>query len=79
MHTVCAHVLPVDMANLPLPPSRAMIEALQAENADLKKNLSLAGSRQNEQKVSYELLPRVLLCYTATPPDLPSFMMQLQT
>ena len=29
----------------------AMIEALQAENADLKKNLGLAGSRQNELKV----------------------------
>lgn len=29
---------------------RAMIEALQAENADLKKNLSLAGSKQNEIK-----------------------------
>ena len=29
-----------------------MIEALQAENADLKKNLSLAGSKQNELKVS---------------------------
>ena len=27
-----------------------MIEALQSENADLKKNLSLAGSRQNEIK-----------------------------
>jgi len=27
-----------------------VIEALQAENADLKKNLSLAGSRQNQQK-----------------------------
>ena len=32
-------------------PHSAMIEALQAENADLMKNLSLAGSRQNEQKV----------------------------
>ena len=30
---------------------RSMIESLQAENADLKKNLSLAGSRQNELKV----------------------------
>ena len=29
---------------------RAMIEALEAENADLKKNLSLAGSKQNEIK-----------------------------
>ena len=28
-----------------------MIESLQSENADLKKNLSLAGSRQNELKV----------------------------
>lgn len=28
-----------------------MIEALQAENADLKKNLGLASSRQNELKV----------------------------
>ena len=28
-----------------------MIESLQAENADLKKNLSLAGSKQNELKV----------------------------
>lgn len=27
---------------------RAMIEALQAENVDLKKNLGLATSRQNE-------------------------------
>ena len=36
-----------------------MIESLQAENADLKKNLSLAGSRQNELKVqlaSYAVL-----------------------
>ena len=28
-----------------------MIESLQAENADLRKNLSLAGSKQNELKV----------------------------
>jgi len=35
-----------------LTPFRAVIEALQAENADLKKNLSLAGSRQNQQKVT---------------------------
>ena len=28
-----------------------MIRALDEENADLKKNLSLAGSAQNEQKV----------------------------
>ena len=27
-----------------------MIEALEAENADLKKNLGLAGSKQNEIK-----------------------------
>ena len=27
-----------------------MIESLQAENADLKKNLGLAGSKQNEMK-----------------------------
>ena len=33
------------------PATRSMIESLQAENADLKKNLSLAGSRQNELKV----------------------------
>lgn len=31
---------------------QAMIEALERENADLQKNLSLAGSRQNELKVS---------------------------
>lgn len=30
---------------------QAMIEALERENADLQKNLSLAGSRQNELKV----------------------------
>ena len=31
---------------------RAVIEMLEAENKDLKKNLSLAGSRQNELKDS---------------------------
>ena len=30
---------------------QAMVEALERENADLKKNLGLAGSRQNELKV----------------------------
>lgn len=34
------------MTNIEL--SRSMIEALQAENVDLRKNLSLATSRQNE-------------------------------
>ena len=37
--------------SLSLCPSRSMIESLEAENADLKKNLGLAGSRQNELKV----------------------------
>lgn len=39
-----------DQAQNILRKQHAMIEALQAENADLMKNLSLAGSRQNEQK-----------------------------
>lgn len=43
--------------------SRAMIEALQVENADLKKNLSLAGSKQNgikDQQVAAKLEELIL-------------------
>ena len=32
---------------------REMMRALEAENVDLKKNLSLAVSHQNDQKVGY--------------------------
>ncbi|CAI8006655.1 Outer dynein arm protein 1 [Geodia barretti] len=39
-----------DQSQYTLRKQQSMIESLQAENADLKKNLSLAGSRQNELK-----------------------------
>lgn len=38
-------------SNIHLLISRAMIKALSDENSELKKNLSLAGSSQNEIKV----------------------------
>ena len=39
-----------------------MIESLQSENADLKKNLSLAGSRQKELKVCVCVCVCVYMC-----------------